>query len=62
MQTPDCFDVTLCGATIHCGRCEGPPPICDPGDTQVKSQKDCPQDASCYSRATCGVTIWCTGP
>jgi hypothetical protein len=60
----DCIDVTVCGSTIHCMKhCEGPQPICDPGDTQVASPSQCLQDdAVCYSRATCGVAIWCTGP
>lgn len=56
-----CIDATACGVTIHCApACEGPPPICEPGDKQVKGPNDCPQDASCYSRTTCNVTIWCT--
>lgn len=58
-----CVDLTMCGMTIHCTPvCEGPPPICDPGDSQVKSPNDCPADTRCYSRTTCNYTIWCTGP
>ncbi len=57
-----CVDVTMCGMTIHCTPiCEGPQPVCDPGDKQVKSPNDCLQDARCYSRTTCNYTIWCTG-
>jgi hypothetical protein len=60
----ECEKVTVCGKTITCQYlCEGPQPICDQGDTQVKSQSDCMQDdAKCYSRTTCDYTIWCTGP
>lgn len=60
----DCSSVTLCGTTIYCmGSCEGPQPICDPGDKQVSGPGACLQDdAVCYSRSTCGYTIWCTGP
>lgn len=60
----DCFSVTKCNATIQCQKgCEGPPPICDAGDTEVSGPSACLQDdAVCYSRSTCGVTIWCTGP
>lgn len=64
--TPDayCHKYSACGVTIYCmSACEGPQPICDPGDTQVQSQSQCLQDdAKCYSRTTCGYTIWCTGP
>lgn len=60
----ECEQVTVCGKTIICEYiCEGPQPICDPGDTQVTSQSNCLQDdAKCYSRSSCNVTIWCTGP
>ncbi len=60
----DCESVTVCGSTIQCLKgCEGPQPICDAGDTQVSSSSACLQDdAVCYSRSTCGYTIWCTGP
>lgn len=60
----ECEKVTVCGMSIICQNiCEGPQPICDPGDTQVTSQSGCLQDdAKCYSRTTCGYTIWCTGP
>lgn len=38
-------------------------PICDAGHTEVESEGDCIQDdAICYSRSMCGVTIWCTAP
>jgi hypothetical protein len=38
-------------------------PICDEGHTEVESEGDCIQDdAVCYSRSMCGVTIWCTAP
>ena len=37
-------------------------PRCDDGDTHVASSSDCAQDdARCYSRSTCGATIWCSG-
>lgn len=63
----DCKQVSLCGHTILCEAapfpCEGPQPICDQGDTQVSSPSGCLQDdAKCYSRTSCDVTIWCTGP
>lgn len=60
----ECESVTVCGSTIQCMKgCEGPQPICDPGDTQVSDSSACLQDdAVCYSRSTCGYTIWCTGP
>lgn len=60
----ECEKVTVCGSTIICQyTCEGPQPICDPGDTQVASQSQCLQDdAKCYSRTSCNYTIWCTGP
>jgi hypothetical protein len=60
----ECEKVTACGKTIICQyMCEGPQPICDPGDTQVASQSECLQDdAKCYSRSSCNFTIWCTGP
>jgi hypothetical protein len=60
----ECEKVTVCGTSIICQYvCEGPQPICDPGDTQVSSQSECLQDdAKCYSRTSCNFTIWCTGP
>jgi len=59
-----CQKYSSCGVTIYCIKeCEGPAPICDPGDKQVSSQSQCLQDdAKCYSRTTCNYTIWCTGP
>jgi hypothetical protein len=64
--TPGCVKVTVCGATIACqpdtAQCDGYP-NCNPGDTQVASSSQCLQDdAVCYQRTTCGVSIWCTGP
>jgi hypothetical protein len=64
--SPDCTKVTVCGVTIFCepdsSQCDGLP-NCDPGDTQVASPSQCLQDdALCYQRTTCGVSIWCTGP
>ena len=54
---PEDITVTVCGQTIYCGKCK--PPVCDPGDTPVKSQADCPPGASCYPSGACGVTVWC---
>jgi len=63
--TKDCVSETVCGATIYCrpdAQCDGYP-SCDPGHTKVASPAQCLQDdAVCYTRALCGVTIWCTGP
>lgn len=61
--TPGCTHVIVCGVTIACeAQCDGYP-SCDPGDTKVASQADCAQDdATCYPRSLCGITIWCTGP
>lgn len=60
----DCTSETVCGTTIYClASCESPMPICDDGDTQVVSPGQCLQDdAVCYSRSACTMTIWCTGP
>lgn len=38
-------------------------PVCDPGHDEVDGSTGCLQDdAVCYERSECGVTIWCTGP
>jgi hypothetical protein len=60
--TAGCTHVTVCGVTIACeAQCDGYP-SCDPGDTKVASQADCAQDdATCYPRSLCGITIWCSG-
>jgi hypothetical protein len=60
----ECEKLTVCGKSIICQNiCEGPQPVCDPGDTQVANQTECLQDdAKCYSRTSCSYTIWCTGP
>jgi hypothetical protein len=57
------------GALVACtGRCEASVdclavPVCDEGDTEVASESECLQDdAVCYERTECSVTIWCTGP
>jgi hypothetical protein len=63
--TKDCVSETMCGATIYCrpdAQCDGYP-SCDPGHTKVPSPAQCLQDdAVCYPRSLCGITIWCTGP
>lgn len=65
-EVPDCWSskcthVTMCGTTILCEQmCEGPQPICDAGDVQVSGPNECL--SKCYSRSTCGFTIWCTSP
>lgn len=56
---PNDITVTVCGSTIFCAKCK--PPVCDPGDTPLKSQADCPPGASCYPSGACGVTVWCLG-
>lgn len=38
-------------------------PQCDPSDTRLTSQADCPPGSGCYSREACGSTVWCaSGP
>lgn len=38
-------------------------PACDEGHTKIDSSSACLQDdAVCYSRTACDITIWCTGP
>jgi hypothetical protein len=56
-------------ALVACtGRCEAldnclAVPVCDEGDSEVGSESECLQDdAVCYEREMCGVSIWCTGP
>jgi hypothetical protein len=58
-----CSPVTVCGSTILCLRSECPAlPSCEPGDTKVPGPASCLQDdAACYARSACGMTIWCTG-
>ena len=61
-----CETFTVCGTTVVCqldeSQCDGYP-ACDPGHTKVNSASECLQDdAACYSRTACGITIWCTGP
>ena len=63
---PNCDVSSFCGVMIYCqvdpSQCDGYPD-CDPGHTKVASSSQCIQDdAVCYQRTTCGVTIWCTGP
>lgn len=49
------------GSSGAIGTC-GAVPVCEPGDTEVSSESECLQDdAYCYSRSLCGMTIWCTG-
>jgi hypothetical protein len=33
--------------------------ICDPGDSEIASKDDCPENASCYENSACCSTIWC---
>ncbi len=41
----------------------GAVPRCEEGDEEVSSASGCPQDdARCYSRSLCGLTVWCVGP
>lgn len=50
------------GVTDAGGPCTDEP-TCDPGHTEIESSSDCLQDdAVCYEREACGVSIWCTGP
>ena len=60
----NCHTQSMCGVTIACGAvpilCDGIP-TCNPGDSQVGGQSDCPAGAPCYSRSVCGTTIWCVG-
>lgn len=59
----DCHTVTVCGNTFACMRrpidCEGPRPMCTPGDVEVTTPNLCPADRDCYSRSVCNFTIWC---
>lgn len=59
-----CRTQSMCGTSIACGlvtaMCDGRP-SCNPGDSEVGGQSDCPPGVSCYSRAACGTTIWCAG-
>jgi hypothetical protein len=56
----DCYDSTVCCATIRCARAAGQCdayPSCDPGDRELTSS--CPPIGGCYSRTLCGTTVWC---
>lgn len=62
---PSCMEMHVCSYSYYCladtSQCNVYPE-CNAGDTQVATKSQCIQDdAACYSRTTCGVTIWCTG-
>jgi hypothetical protein len=33
--------------------------VCNPNDTEIGSEADCPPGASCYSNTACCSTVWC---